>query len=244
MDVLVRDNVFHFKQFDICQDKCLMKVCTDGVLLGSWVGMEDVRTGMDIGTGSGVISLMLAQRSKDVQRIVGVEIDDESYNQACSNAIQSNWADRLEIIHASIQDFMKSTSDTYDLIVSNPPFFTGGTLSESQPKNQVRHTVKLPHSDLLRAVKKMMSRQGRFGVILPAMEGYRFIEMAEQYRLYLIRQTNVITRVGKPVERLLMEFSHKEGQTVKEDTLYIYNEANDDFSKDYKELTGDFYLNI
>src|SRR5690606_36342584 len=130
MDVLVREDIFHFKKFDIQQDQCIMKVCTDGVLLGSWVNLDDVRSSLDIGTGTGVITLMLAQRSPHIQTICGVEIDENSYQQACANAAQSAWSDRLDMAHASIQDFMYATQDTYDLIVSNPPFFTGGTLSE------------------------------------------------------------------------------------------------------------------
>lgn len=221
-----------------------MKVCTDGVLLGSWVGLEGVQTGIDIGTGSGVIALMLTQRSKDIKHVTGIEIDEESFHQAYFNAIQCEWSDRLEIIHAPIQEFMRSSALTYNLIVSNPPFFTGGTLSESQPKNEVRHTVKLPHSDLLRAVKKMMKPDGHFGVILPVMEGYRFIELAEQYRLYLTRQTSVYTRPGKPKERLLMEFSHHDDLVVEKSKLVIYDAAGEKFSSEYRKLTGDFYLNF
>lgn len=244
MDALVREDVFHFKQFDIYQDKCLMKVCTDGVLLGSWVGVDGVESALDIGTGSGVIALMVAQRSEGIRKITGVEIDQNSFLQACSNAAQSDWHQRLEMINAPVQQYMKSTEVTYDLIVSNPPFFTGGTLSESQPKNEVRHTVKLPHSDLLRSVKKLMTQNGRFGVILPVMEGYRFIELAEQYRLYLTRLTRVFTRPGKPMERFLMEFSHVKGDQVSETDLFIYKKGGDSFTTDYKDLTGEFYLNI
>lgn len=242
MDLLVREDVFRFKQFDIHQDQCLMKVCTDGVLLGSWAAVNNAGSAIDIGTGSGVITLMLAQRSEKLNRILGVEIDSGSYEQACVNALQSTWSDRLEMVHASIQEFIHTTSDTFDLIVSNPPFFTGGTLSESQPKNEVRHTVKLPHSDLLRAVKKLMSPNGRFSVILPVMEGYRFIELAEQYRLYLSRQTQVFTRSGKPMERLLLEFSHQDGKALEEKDLFIHLGENDEFSSDYLNLTRDFYI--
>jgi len=244
MDILVREDVFHFKRFDIHQDKCLMKVCTDGVLLGSWVGLEGVRTCIDIGAGCGIIALMLAQRSEEIVQITGIEIDDESWTQASANAAQSEWSERIEMVHSSIQDYMWDAPGKVDLIVSNPPFFTGGTLSESQPKNEVRHTVKLPHSDLLRAVKKLMNATGRFAVILPVMEGYRFVELAEQYRLYLTKRTQVFTRPGKPVERLLMEFSHLDGQPVREDNLVIHKQDTADFSDEYKSLTGDFYLNF
>ncbi len=244
MDVLVREDVFHFKKFDIHQDQCMMKVCTDGVLLGSWVHVDNVRSSLDIGTGSGVITLMLAQRSKNINRILGIEIDENSYHQACANAALSDWSHRLEMVHSPIQDFMYDTQDTFDLIVSNPPFFTGGTLSESQSRNDVRHTVKLPHGDLLRAVKKLLNANGRFAVILPVMEGYRFVELAEQYRLYLIRQTEVLSRPGKPVERLLMEFSQQDQRQVESDRLIIHEETGPGFTPEYRKLTGDFYLNF
>lgn len=229
-----------------------MKVCTDGILLGAWARLEGVRTGLDIGTGSGVISLILAQRSDlhhagsrpVLKRIIGVEIDEGSYLQACHNAARSAWSDRLEMVHESVQDFMYSTEDTFDLIISNPPFFTGGTLSESQERNDVRHTVKLPHSDLLRAVKKLMSPKGHFAVILPVMEGYRFSELAEQYGLYLSRKTEVYSRSGKAMERLLLEFSHQENHRVEEDKLYIHTGNGHEFSPEYQKLTGDFYLNF
>lgn len=244
MDILVRENVFHFKQFDICQDQCSMKVCTDGVLLGAWTNLENVSSALDIGTGSGVIALMLAQRSDELKHVVGIEIDQTSYEQARENAANCNWADRIAMIHSSIQDYTDDNDQSFDLIISNPPFFTGGTLSESQTKNDVRHTIKLPHGDLLRAVKKLMNPQGHFSVILPIMEGYRFIELAEQYGLYLIRKTRVFSRQDKPMERFLMEFSHENHGKPQVDDLVIHNDVNDGYTPEYKNLTGDFYLNF
>lgn len=251
MDVLVREDIFRFKKFEIHQDQCMMKVCTDGVLLGSWARIDGVSTGLDIGTGSGVIALMLAQRSEGERdghspgmHILGVEIEKSSYQQACENIAHSHWSQRLEMVHSSVQKFMDQTDKTFDLIISNPPFFTGGTLSESQTRNDVRHTVKLPHNDLLRAVKKLMSPKGHFSVILPMMEGYRFIELAEQYRLYLSRKTQVFSRPGKPMERLLLEFSHQDGSRVEADDLYIHPEKGNGFSPEYQKLTGEFYLNF
>lgn len=244
MDILVREKVFHFKKFDIRQEQCTMKVCTDGVLLGAWAGIQDVQSALDIGTGSGVIALMLAQRSEDIQRIAGIEIDQGSFYQAQVNAANCDWSNRLEMIHSSIQDYTNVSSETFDLIISNPPFFTGGTLSESQTKNDVRHTVKLPHSDLLRAVKKLMSPKGHFAVILPIMEGYRFIELAEQYGLYLSRRTQVYSRPGKPMERFLLEFSIRSTANAEVDDLYIHEGKDNAFSSAYQKLTGEFYINF
>src|SRR5690554_962236 len=244
MDILVRENVFHFKQFDICQDQCSMKVCTDGVLLGAWTNLGNVRSALDIGTGSGVVAVMLAQRSDDLKQVVGIEIDQTSYEQARENAANCNWADRIVMIHSSIQDYTDDNDQSFDLIISNPPFFTGGTLSESQTKNDVRHTIKLPHRDLLRAVKKLMQPRGHFAVILPIMEGYRFIELAEQYGLYLSRRTQVFSSPGKPMERFLLEFSHRSSGNAKVDDLYIHEGEDNAFSSAYQKLTGEFYLNF
>lgn len=244
MDVLVKDDVFHFKKFDVHQDQCLMKVCTDGVLLGAWAGISGVQSVLDIGTGTGVIALMLAQRSEAIQNIVGVEVDGYSYRQAAENAKESQWPERLTMVHQSIQDYVDETVQTFDLIISNPPFFTGGTLSDSQSKNDVRHTVKLPHGDLLRSVNKLLNPGGHFSVILPVMEGYRFIELAEQYRLYLTRQTNVYSVTGKPTERLLLEFSPGKPKNVLKEDLTIHHPDHHAFSAEYIDLTKDFYLNF
>ena len=158
MKTEVKKDVFEFKQFSINQDQCGMKVCTDGVLLGAWANLDNKLTALDIGTGTGIIAIMLGQRGTELTNITGVEIDEASFYQAKENINLAPWREKLSVVHQSIQDFSMEVEEQFDLIISNPPFFTGGTLSESQAKNNVRHTVKLPHSDLLRAVKKLLSK--------------------------------------------------------------------------------------
>ncbi|MCB0375502.1 MAG: methyltransferase [Sinomicrobium sp.] len=219
-----------------------MKVGTDGVLLGAWVGVEGSKTILDVGSGSGVIAIMLAQRTKKAQ-VHAVEIDGESCGQARENMERSPWADRLEVFHNSIQDFSAVSDRKYDLIVSNPPFFTGGNLSYNQDRNSVRHTIKMSHHDLLASVQKLLSIDGRFCVILPYIEGLRFCELATTYQLYNSRITEVQPKVDKPVERLLLQFE-KTKKSTQIDQLVIQHEKRNDWTADYKALTKAFYLKI
>lgn len=236
------EQAFQFKQFSVNQEKCGMKVGTDGILLGAWADLTDVGRALDIGTGTGLIALMLAQRAPQTM-VTAVEIDADSCHQAGENFEHSPWSERLELIASSIQDFSRTAEDKYELIVSNPPFFSGGTFSSSHNRQLVRHTVKLPHGDLLASVRKLLSPVGRFCLILPLMEGLRFIELAAHYNLHCVRQTKIRPKVNKPITRLLLQFERKE-KAVIEDELIIQNEAQNEWTREYKALTGDFYLNM
>ena len=236
-------DTFQFKQFAIGQDRCPMKVGTDGILLGAWADVSDVKTALDIGTGTGLIAIMLGQRAPEAS-IHGVDIDEQSCRQAKDNAQAAPWSGRLDIYHQPIQEFAREYDHRYDLIVSNPPFFTGGTFSQEQDRNSVRHTVKLPHSDLLRVVQAMLSDQGRFAVVLPYIEGLRFQELAEGYNLHCNRVTEVLPRANRPVERLLMEFG-REAKEQQADQLIIRDEGEGEvWTEAYVALTGAFYLNM
>jgi len=236
-------DIFKFKQFQIAQEQCSMKIGTDGVLLGAWVSTEGANSVLDIGTGSGVIALMVAQRTK-AAKISAVEIDEKSFNQAKQNIDNSPWSSRMDLYNNTIQDYAKTINQTFDLIVCNPPFFTGGTFSNNQERNDVRHTIKLPNGDLLMCANNLLNKNGKFCVILPYIEGLRFKEMAETYGLYTNRVTSVIGKVGKPVERLLIEFCKEKCDTVKEDELVIQIGGRDEYSEEYVSLTKDFYLKM
>ncbi|HHM20836.1 MAG TPA: methyltransferase domain-containing protein [Bacteroidetes bacterium] len=231
---------FRFKQFSIEQDKCTMKVGTDGILLGAWADTKDVRIALDIGTGTGLIAIMLAQRTTDAE-IHAVEIDPVAHDQAATNMANSPWADRLRAILSSIQDYAKSTPLRYDLIVSNPPFFTGGTFSANQDKNSVRHTVKLPHGDLLTAVRTLLSPRGKFCAILPNIEGLRLVELSNTYGLFCTKMTTVKSLPHKPVERRLLQFERKEKETLN-DELILHEKETTDRSAAFQKLTGAFYI--
>ncbi|MAT54168.1 MAG: hypothetical protein CMN32_06770 [Saprospirales bacterium] len=231
---------FRFKQFSVAQDKCPMKVGTDGVLLAAWADVTGAGRILDIGTGSGVMALILAQRAEKAE-VHGVEIDPDAASQAAENMAASPWPERLRTFATSIQDFAKENRQQYDLIVSNPPFFSGGTFSDNNDRMAVRHTIKLPHGDLLSAVRKLLVPTGRFAVILPHIEGLRFRELANSYHLFCTRLTEVHTRPGKPVERLLLQFECNVNPLQK-DSLCIHAGAGPDYSEDYIALTREFYL--
>lgn len=219
-----------------------MKVGTDGVLLGAWAPVHDTKSILDIGTGTGVIAIMLAQRAEKAQ-IHAVEIEETACEQAKENMMASPWTNRLTVEHTPIQDYAKIHQGEYDLIVSNPPFFSGGTLSDNQDRSSVRHTIKMPHGDLLSAVRRLLSKEGRFCCILPLIEGLRFQELAATYRLYCTKLTEVKPKADKGVERLLMQFEYTEREQEK-DELIIQNEGRNDWTEDYIALTGAFYLHM
>lgn len=233
---------FKFKQFSIEQDQCPMKVGTDGVLLGAWVDVSNAEQILDIGAGTGLIAIMLAQRTSTAQ-IDAVEIDGHACSQANSNMKASPWSDRLNSVESSIQDFAKLSQKEYDLIVSNPPFFTGGTLSDQNDRNNVRHTVKLPNGELLSSVRRLLKKGGRFCVILPLIEGLRFKELAQNYSFHCTKATKVKPKHDKSVERLLLQFEQSP-QPLIEDELVIQYEKRNDFTEEYIALTKDFYLKM
>ncbi len=232
---------FQFKKFAVRQDQCTMKVGTDGVLLGAWADVTAAERILDIGTGTGVIAIMLAQRNETAQ-VDAVEIDEKACTQARENMQNSPFAERLTALETSVQDY-SFKNQKYDLIVSNPPFFSGGTMTKNSDRDAVRHTVKLPHGALLLAVQRMLKEKGKFAVILPFIEGLRFEEMAADYHLFCVRKTEVKPKADKPVERLLLEFSKTKSERV-EDGLVIQKEARNDWTEEYMALTGDFYLNM
>lgn len=234
-------NPFQFKQFLIEQDRCAMKVGTDGVLLGAWANVDQTNSILDIGTGTGVIALMLAQRVHEVATdltIHAVEIDETAFIQAKENIERSKFTDFIQIFKDSIQNFAQNSDFQYDLIVSNPPFFTGGTFSNNQDKNNVRHTVKLPHSDLLHATRSMLKPDGRFCVVLPLIEGLRFIDFAKNFGFFCTRRTDIFPRENKTVERLLLEFGRQAAPCV--ETQLVLREG-DWYTAAYQDLTKDFY---
>lgn len=220
-----------------------MKVGTDGVLLGAWADVSGASSILDIGTGTGIIAIMLAQRAAQAQ-IHAVEIDGEACSQAGENMENSPFANRLKAINKSIQDFAKLSRKEYDLIVSNPPFFTGGTLSNNQDKLSVRHTVKLSHGDLLQAVRKLLSKKGKFCTILPNLEGLRFREIAHTYNLHCTKQTAVHPVEGKPVERLLLQFELQPNELTEDDLTIQKTKKANDWTEQFIEIGKEFYLGM
>ncbi len=228
---------FKFKQFTIRQERSAMKVGTDGVLLGAWASVSPAtRAILDIGTGTGLIALMLAQRCPE-GRIVGVEIDSESAAQARENVAVSPWSDRVAVAECAIQEF--TSEQRFDLIVSNPPYFVDSLKSPDASRNKARHTDTLSFEELMRATERLLAPEGRFAVIVPAEAALSVVATG---RLHLVRRCDVRTKpVGVP-KRVMLEFSSRfEGAALREE-LTIGDGTNGGYSPEYKALTHDFYL--
>ncbi len=228
--------VFHFKQFTVHQDRCAMKVGTDGVLIGAWSEVPSEGKILDIGTGTGLIALMLAQRSAAF--IDAIDIDAGAFGQALDNVQLSPWSDRIRVIHAALHTYRPVFR--YDLIVSNPPYFIDSVAASDEARTLARSaTASLRYEDLIQGVVRLLKDSGRFCVILPFKEGQLFRDKAEQNGLFCNKQCYVKTGREKPYKRVMMEFSRREALSV-EDELVIHYDARE-FTPAYKLLTADFY---
>lgn len=236
------NNVFAFKQFNVKQDKCAMKVGTDAVLLGAWVEPKNAKFILDIGTGTGVIALMLAQKTN--ASIIGIDIDLAATQQAQENVDESKFKDQIKIIHTSLQEFVKVTDLKFEMIVSNPPFFEQSLKSIDEKRSNARHADVLPFDDLLNCVVKLLDETGKFCLILPTLEADKFKNMAHKKGLYLSKLLRIKSRSDKDSDkRHLMQFEFKPNE-FSENTLVIENEERHHYTNDYKELTKDYYLNF
>lgn len=234
---------FLFKQFSIEQDRCAMKVGTDGVLLGAWAPLfKEPFSVLDIGTGTGLIALMIAQRSH-AEHIEAIEIDPEAYEQAVENFENSPWNDRLFCFHSSLDDFMDELQDEeYDLIVSNPPFYSESVTSGNESRDRARQNASLPFEDLCEAASLLLSEDGIFAVILPYKEEETFLEIARNNELYPFQITRVKGTPESEVKRSLIAFSHIPKEP-KVDILVIETTRHN-YTDDYRKLTEDFYLKM
>ncbi len=246
---------FRFKKFEVEQSGAAHPVGTDSVLLGAWADVSAAQTVLDIGTGTGVVALMLAQRNHsslghspldighsllDIGDFTALEIHPPSAALARRNFAASPWADCLQVVETSVQDFAQSTDYQFDLIVSNPPFFSERTVSPDPERRLGRHTATLPPSDLLEAVCRLLAPRGRFCVVLPALESQRLCELAVPLGLYWTKITRVRSRPEKPVERWLIQFE-RDPYPFERAELVIYKHG-EQYSEGFRELTEDFYL--
>lgn len=232
-----RNNWFEFKQFRIEQHKSAMKVGTDGVLLGAWTPLDGACRILDVGTGTGLIALMLAQRSE--ARIDAVEIDLAASMEARYNFEQSAWSKRLNLINADFLQFAGSSENTYDLIVSNPPFFVNSLKTSNAALAVARHNDWLSFSQLISGARKLLGSSGRFCVILPSSSFPEFKECARLAGFYLHHVTSVIPKTGKASKRILMEFSLLTGYPSEDELTVLDSEGR--YTEDYKMLTASFY---
>lgn len=238
-------SLFKFKEFSVYQDKTAMKIGTDGVLLGAWCSVDFYPdTILDIGSGTGLVALMLAQRS-DAITIDAVEVDENAYEQSVENFEQSDWADRLYCYNATFQEFadeIAEEEETYDLIISNPPFYTDDFETENKARNKARFTSALSFDDLLTGVIKILSKTGKFTTIIPYKEEQAFITLANKKGLFLNRVCQVQGNPTSEIKRSLLEFSFDETD-VKNEHLIIEIERHQ-YTEEYINLTKGFYLKM
>ncbi len=235
--------MFQFKQFTIQQDKTAMKVGTDGVLLGAWTPISHHPEAiLDIGTGTGLIALMLAQRTNALQ-IDAFDIDENAFEQAADNFENSPWNDRLFCFHAGLDEFMEEPEDEFDLIVSNPPFYTEDYVSGNEQRDTARFANAMPFEALIEAADLLLSENGIFSVIIPFKEEEKFVALANDFELYPLKTTRVKGTPTSEIKRSLLAFSriHTENFPVDELVIEI---ARHDYTPEYMALTKDFYIKM
>lgn len=245
---------FTFKQFTISHDRCAMKVGTDGVLLGAWAELPNIEHeathALDIGTGTGLIAIMLAQRYPTL-KVDAIEIDADAAAQASENVAQCPFAERLNVTHSSLQDFAAAQNDQqkhpettlcrrYDLIVSNPPFYTEQTNCPDPARDAARHTESLPIATLLACSQQMLAANGVLALIAPTTLAPTIIAEASINALFLQRRTDVRTTPRKQPKRTLLEFIQT--PTPSTFTELCLQNADGSRSEEYHHLTADFYL--
>jgi len=231
---------FRFKQFTVNDDACAMKVGTDGVLLGAWAELSSVSSTqvLDIGTGSGLIALMVAQRYP-YARIDAIDIDSAAISQAADNFAASPWNNRLNAYCAPLQSF-QNTDKRYDLIVSNPPYFIDSLKNPDKLRQTARHTDTLSYADLVAGAAQMLAKNGIFALILPADAEQIFLSISQKEGLFPARLTYVHSTPAKPPKRILLALQ----KGVTDCSITHFNIASNDAprSSEYQTLTADFYL--
>ncbi|MCK0130577.1 methyltransferase [Flavobacteriaceae bacterium F08102] len=233
---------FKFKQFTIKQDQAAMKVGTDGVLLGGWTTLDHAPNSiLDIGTGTGLIALQLAQRS-EAELIDAIEIDDKGYEEAVQNFENSDWGDRLFCYHCSLAEFTEEMDEQYELIVTNPPFYQELGNPADIARNSARSTRSLSFESLAYSVSKLLSPTGLFSLILPAKEYDHFVALAHKNGLFLNRCCFVKGHSKTPPKRVLLEFSFSESELLK--SMLTIEIERHVYTPEYIKLVKDFYLKM
>ena len=231
---------FQFKQFKIEQDKCAMKVSTDACIQGAWTPIkDDVQNVLDIGTGTGLLSLMLAQRNKQIH-IDAIELDEQAAMQAKENAESCPWAERINVFHADVKAYQ--TKQRYDLIICNPPFFQNSLLGDSDQRNRARHTISFNYSDLLDCCEKNLSADGCASVLLPDSEYAYWQKLIEGKGWHSIETLLIKPRADVAINRVVSVISRVQ-QMTKEHTLIIYEQPGV-YTEAFEKLLGPFYLKL
>lgn len=235
--------MFQFKQFSVKQDKTAMKVGTDGVLLGAWAPIHhNPFSVLDVGAGTGIIALMLAQRSH-AEQIDALEIDEDAYEQAVENFESSPWGDRLFCFHAGLDEFIEEPEDEYDLIVSNPPFYAEDYKTDNEQRDLARFQDAMPFEEIVEAADLLLSENGVLAVILPFREEEKFVALAKEAELYPFKITRAKGTSKSDIKRSLLAFSRNEASEIEIDELIIEIDRHV-YTPEYIELTKEFYLKM
>lgn len=236
-------STFNFKKFSVNQDRCAMKIGTDGVLLGAWCPVDNNPFSvLDIGAGTGILSLMLAQRS-NAEQIDALEIDEGAYEQCVENFENSPWSDRLFCFHAGLDEFVDEPEDEYDIIISNPPFYSENYKTDDSQRDLARFQDALPFEELVEAADLLLSENGIFAVIIPYKEEERFIDLCAQVELFPVKVTRVKGTPTTSIVRSLLAFKRYELSVLTADELVI-EISRHEYTDEYIELTKDFYLKM
>ncbi|WP_169308409.1 tRNA1(Val) (adenine(37)-N6)-methyltransferase [Ferrimonas aestuarii] len=228
---------FTFKQFHVNDDQCGMKVSTDSVLLGAWAQVEEGETILDIGTGSGLLSLMASQRGAG--HVLGIELDGSASQQAQANVAASPWPTQIDIVNTGLEAFCESSANQFQHIISNPPYFESGLVSPCQKRGSARHGLSF--ETLFRCASQLLAPSGKMSLVLPTQAWLSAQQASQAQRLYPTRVTQVTTRPNKPVKLMLIELS-RAVTPCQTESLLIHSEAGQ-YSTSFKRLTADFYLN-
>lgn len=233
---------FNFKQFAIEDSECAMKVGTDSVLLGSWLNLSNSERILDIGTGCGILALMAAQES--TASIIALELDINAFYQADENVRNSPWSNRIACINSSIQDYsISATKESFDHIITNPPYFSNSLKSPVDGRNKARHNDDLPFDVLVQSVNVLLMQDGKFSIVLPHEVAPSFVNLCNSNGFNISRQLNIRPRVGKDTNRVLLEFIIGECFDKQIDELSIRDEHGH-YTDAYKSLTKKYYLNF
>lgn len=231
---------FRFKQFTVWHDRCAMKVGTDAVLLGSWVRVDGARRMLDVGCGCGVIALMAAQRNATAQ-VVAVEIDGDAASQAAGNVARSPWSDRIIVVCKDVLDY--TDDEKFDVIFSNPPYFVDSLKCPDNKRTSARHTDRLDFDSLVSRAASLLTPEGEFSLVIP-WEASREIKAVSLFnKLYLCRETQILTKIGKRPKRVLLSFRHIQPKMEEvEVNQLVIEDAPGIYTPQFAGLVKEFYL--
>jgi len=235
----VPNDYFQFKQFRVKQDTCAMKVCTDSCILGAYADVAQAQTILDIGTGTGLLSLMAAQRTQ--AKITAIEIDPQAAQQAFENIQCSPWAERIQVKAISLQAFALANKEKYDVILCNPPFYKQSFKSPDQARNVAMHSHALSFADIIQFCSGFLAEKGKLFMLLPPRESIYFEQLAQAKELYIQAKLQIFTKIAAKHLRTIQAFGRTQATNVPEEILCI-RQPDNTYTPEFTRLLKDYYL--